>query len=44
MQGMALIGAALHFGYSDMIDMYTSDFMEFIKLANELVEKQQQIR
>ncbi|MFY4767452.1 hypothetical protein ACOTV5_02340 [Aliarcobacter butzleri] len=44
MQGMALIGAALHFGYSDMMEMYTSDFMGFVKLANELVEKQQQIR
>jgi len=41
MRGMALIGATLHFGYSDMMEMYVSDFMEFVDLANEENEQDQ---
>jgi len=41
MRGMALIGATLHFGYSDMMEMYVSDFMEFVDLANEANEQDQ---
>jgi hypothetical protein len=40
MQGMALIGSTLHFGYSDMMEMYINDFMEFVGISNEIVEKQ----
>jgi len=42
MQGMALIGATLHFGYSDMMEMYTNDFVEFVKIANDIAEPQSQ--
>jgi hypothetical protein len=35
---MALIGSTLHFGYSDMLDMYINDFMEFINISNEIVK------
>lgn len=42
MKGMALVGATLHFGYSDMMEMYISDFMEFVKIANDIAEKQAQ--
>lgn len=41
MRGMALIGATLHFGYSDMMEMYISDFMEFVELSNEANEQDQ---
>jgi len=41
MRGMALIGATLHFGYSDMMEMYVSDFMGFVELANETNKQDQ---
>lgn len=42
MKGMALIGAILHFGYSDMMGMDLEEFMEFVKIANDIAEKQAQ--
>jgi hypothetical protein len=40
MRGMALIGATLHFSYSDMLDMELDEFNEFVEISNEIVEKQ----
>lgn len=40
MQGMVIIGSTLHFGYSEMLNMEVSVFMDFVDCANEIVEKQ----
>jgi hypothetical protein len=37
---MTLIGSTLHFGYSEMLEMDISVFMEFVGYSNEIVEKQ----
>ena len=31
---MALLGAVLHFGYSDMQNMECSEFVDFIEIVN----------
>jgi hypothetical protein len=38
MQGMALIGATLHFGYSDMLNMELEEFMFFMEQAKAFSE------
>jgi hypothetical protein len=36
MQGMATIGATMHFGYTDILEMETKLFYEFVKIANDM--------
>jgi len=40
MQGMVLISSTLHFGYSEMLNMDISVFMDFVDHANEIIAKQ----
>lgn len=37
--GMALVGHTMHFSYSDMLEMETDEFREFVKIAQELSEQ-----
>lgn len=40
MQGMAFLGANLHFSYGDMIAMELKEFLAFVDIAVEMLKRQ----